>query len=139
MTHDTRGAPGCPVVARRQRHVDADGLSWGMAEELQIEDIVVGTGASAEPGKQVTVHYVGWLVEGGQKFDSSRDRGRPFNFQLGSGDVIKGWDQGVVGMKVGGTRRLTIPQHLAYGRRGYADLIPPRAALCFEVELLKVG
>jgi FKBP-type peptidyl-prolyl cis-trans isomerase len=109
-----------------------------MAEELQIEDIVVGTGATAEPGKQVSVHYTGWLVEGGNKFDSSVDRGRPFNFQLGAGDVIKGWDQGVVGMKVGGKRRLTIPQHLAYGRRGFSDVIPPRAALLFEVELLAV-
>lgn len=109
-----------------------------MAEELQIEDITVGTGASAEPGKQVTVHYTGWLVEGGTKFDSSRDRGRPFSFQLGAGDVIKGWDQGVVGMKVGGVRRLTIPQHLGYGRRGFGDIIPARAALRFEVELLAV-
>ncbi|MBZ5712854.1 FKBP-type peptidyl-prolyl cis-trans isomerase [Nannocystis pusilla] len=109
-----------------------------MAEELVIEDIVVGTGETAESGKQVSVHYTGWLVEGGQKFDSSLDRGRPFNFQLGAGDVIKGWDQGVVGMKVGGKRRLTIPQHLGYGRRGFSDVIPPRAALLFEVELLAV-
>jgi FKBP-type peptidyl-prolyl cis-trans isomerase FkpA len=109
-----------------------------MAEELQIEDLVVGAGETAEPGKQVTVHYTGWLVENGQKFDSSRDRGRPFSFLIGAGDVIKGWDQGVVGMKVGGTRRLTIPQHLGYGRRGFADIIPPRAALLFEVELLSV-
>ncbi|MCY1011572.1 FKBP-type peptidyl-prolyl cis-trans isomerase [Nannocystis pusilla] len=109
-----------------------------MAEELQIEDIVVGTGETAEPGKQVSVHYTGWLVEGGKKFDSSLDRGRPFNFQLGAGDVIKGWDQGVVGMKVGGKRRLTIPQHLGYGRRGFSDVIPPRADLLFEVELLAV-
>lgn len=107
-------------------------------EELQIEDMVVGTGDSAAPGDQVSVHYTGWLVEGGQKFDSSRDRGRPFNFQLGAGDVIKGWDQGVVGMKVGGTRRLTIPQHLGYGRRGFSTVIPPRAALLFEVELLAI-
>ncbi|MCY1056691.1 MULTISPECIES: FKBP-type peptidyl-prolyl cis-trans isomerase [Nannocystis] len=109
-----------------------------MAEELVIEDIVVGTGETAESGKQVSVHYTGWLVEGGNKFDSSLDRGRPFNFQLGAGDVIKGWDQGVVGMKVGGKRRLTIPQHLGYGRRGFSDVIPPRAALLFEVELLAV-
>lgn len=109
-----------------------------MAEELVIEDIVVGTGATAESGKQVSVHYTGWLVDGGNKFDSSLDRGRPFNFQLGAGDVIKGWDQGVVGMKVGGKRRLTIPQHLGYGRRGFSDVIPPRAALLFEVELLAV-
>ncbi|MDC0722351.1 FKBP-type peptidyl-prolyl cis-trans isomerase [Nannocystis bainbridge] len=109
-----------------------------MAEELQIEDIVEGTGATAEAGKQVRVHYTGWLVEGGAKFDSSLDRGRPFDFQLGAGDVIKGWDQGVVGMKVGGKRRLTIPHHLGYGRRGFSDAIPPHAALLFEVELLAV-
>jgi FKBP-type peptidyl-prolyl cis-trans isomerase len=109
-----------------------------MSEELQIEDIVVGTGATAETGKQVSVHYTGWLVEGGSKFDSSHDRGKPFSFQLGAGDVIKGWDQGVIGMKVGGKRRLTIPHHLAYGRRGYGTLIPARAALRFEVELLAV-
>ena len=109
-----------------------------MAEELQIEDIVEGTGATAEAGKQVSVHYTGWLVEGGAKFDSSLDRGRPFDFQLGAGDVIKGWDQGVVGMKVGGKRRLTIPHHLGYGRRGYSTVIPPHAALLFEVELLAV-
>lgn len=109
-----------------------------MAEELVIEDIVVGTGATAETGKQVSVHYTGWLVDGGAKFDSSLDRGRPFNFQLGAGDVIKGWDQGVVGMKVGGKRQLTIPHHLAYGRRGFSDVIPPHATLRFEVELLAV-
>lgn len=109
-----------------------------MVEALKIEDLNVGTGAEAQAGKQVTVHYTGWLAEGGKKFDSSHDRGKPFSFLLGGGDVIKGWDQGVVGMKAGGRRRLTIPHHLAYGRRGYADLIPPRAALIFEVELLAV-
>lgn len=109
-----------------------------MVEALKIEDLNVGTGAEAQAGKQVTVHYTGWLAEGGKKFDSSHDRNKPFSFLLGGGDVIKGWDQGVVGMKVGGRRRLTIPHHLAYGRRGYADLIPPRAALIFEVELLAV-
>lgn len=109
-----------------------------MAEALQIEDLKVGAGPTAEPGKHVTVHYTGWLAEGGKKFDSSRDRGKPFSFLLGGGDVIKGWDQGVVGMQVGGQRRLVIPQHLAYGRRGHTDLIPPRAALIFEVELLAV-
>lgn len=109
-----------------------------MSETLQIEDLQVGTGATAEPGKHVSVHYTGWLADGGAKFDSSHDRGKPFTFLLGGGDVIKGWDQGVVGMKVGGKRRLTIPQHLAYGRRGFADIIPPRASLIFEVELLAV-
>ena len=109
-----------------------------MADALQIEDLQVGAGPTAEPGKQVSVHYTGWLAEDGKKFDSSHDRGKPFAFQLGAGDVIKGWDQGVVGMQVGGRRRLTIPQHLAYGRRGFGTLIPPRAALIFEVELLSV-
>ena len=109
-----------------------------MTEELQIEELAEGTGASAAPGNFVTVHYTGWLVEGGQKFDSSHDRQRPFQFQLGTGDVIKGWDLGVVGMKVGGRRRLTIPQQLAYGRRGFSNVIPPRAALRFEVELLAI-
>ncbi len=109
-----------------------------MADALQIEDLEVGTGATTEPGKHVTVHYTGWLADGGKKFDSSHDRGKPFTFLLGGGDVIKGWDQGVVGMKVGGRRRLQIPQHLAYGRRGHSDVIPPRAALIFEVALLAV-
>jgi len=109
-----------------------------MVEALKIEELNVGTGAEAQAGKHVSVHYTGWLAEGGKKFDSSHDRNKPFTFLLGGGDVIKGWDQGVVGMKVGGKRRLTIPHHLAYGRRGYADLIPPRAALIFEVELLAV-
>jgi FKBP-type peptidyl-prolyl cis-trans isomerase len=109
-----------------------------MSDELKIEDLAVGTGAVAEAGRQVTVHYTGTLAENGRKFDSSHDRGKPFSFQLGAGDVIKGWDQGVAGMKVGGKRRLTIPHHLAYGRRGFADVIPPRAALIFEVELLGV-
>lgn len=108
-----------------------------MSETLQIEDLQVGDGAEAGPGKQVSVHYTGWLTDG-KKFDSSLDRGKPFAFQLGAGDVIKGWDQGVVGMRVGGKRRLTIPQHLGYGRRGFGDVIPPRATLIFEVELLAV-
>ena len=108
-----------------------------MSEELQIEDLQVGDGAEAAAGKEVTVHYTGWLTDG-TKFDSSLDRGRPFVFLLGTGAVIKGWDQGVVGMRVGGKRRLNIPQHLGYGRRGFSNVIPPRAALIFEVELLGV-
>ncbi len=106
--------------------------------ELKIEDLAVGSGAEATKGKMVSVHYVGTL-EDGKKFDSSRDRGEPFSFKLGAGMVIQGWDQGVAGMKVGGKRKLTIPSHLGYGDRGYPGVIPPRATLIFEVELLGVG
>ncbi len=105
--------------------------------ELVVEDIKAGTGAEAQAGQNVTVHYVGTLTDG-KKFDSSRDRGRGFSFQLGAGKVIKGWDQGVAGMKVGGMRKLTIPPHLAYGERGFPPVIPPGSTLVFEVELLEV-
>ena len=105
--------------------------------ELLIEDQTVGTGTEAVVGKTVDVHYTGWLTSG-QKFDSSKDRGQPFSFPLGGGRVIQGWDKGVVGMKVGGKRKLTIPGDLAYGKRGFAGLIPPDATLVFEVELLSV-
>ncbi len=108
-----------------------------MADTLQKEDLKQGTGAEAVAGKRVTVHYVGTLTDG-SKFDSSRDRGKGFSFSLGAGEVIRGWDQGVAGMKVGGLRRLTIPSDLAYGDRGYPPVIPPRATLVFEVELLGV-
>jgi FKBP-type peptidyl-prolyl cis-trans isomerase len=105
--------------------------------DLKIEDTRVGTGAVAEAGKNVTVHYTGWLTNG-TKFDSSKDSGQPFTFQLGTGQVIKGWDQGVAGMKVGGMRKLTIPPSLGYGASGAGGAIPPNATLIFEVELLKV-
>ena len=107
--------------------------------ELIIEDIQVGTGDEAKSGQQVSVHYTGWLLDNGQKFDSSKDRGQPFAFPLGAGHVIKGWDQGVQGMKVGGTRKLTIPAELGYGARGAGGVIPPNATLVFEVELLGVN
>ena len=104
---------------------------------LIIEDLVVGHGEIAALGNDVLVHYVGRL-ENGQQFDSSRARRDPLDFSLGAGDVIKGWDQGVQGMKVGGVRKLTIPAELAYGARGAAGVIPPNAELTFEVELLKI-
>jgi FKBP-type peptidyl-prolyl cis-trans isomerase len=104
---------------------------------LKIEDLVVGTGATAKAGDQVSVHYTGWLTDG-TKFDSSLDRGEPFAFTLGQGQVIEGWDKGVEGMKVGGKRKLTIPPAMAYGDQGAGDAIPPNAVLVFEVELLAV-
>ena len=104
--------------------------------ELVKEDLQLGTGAEAVAGKTVEVDYTGWLLDGKQ-FDSSRGRG-PFAFALGGGQVIKGWDQGVVGMKVGGKRRLTIPPELGYGMRGFPGVIPAQATLVFEVELLAV-
>ena len=104
---------------------------------LEIEDLVVGTGAEAKAGNQVSVHYTGWLTSG-SKFDSSKDRNTPFPFKLGGGQVIKGWDQGVAGMKVGGKRKLRIPPTLGYGAKGFPGAIPPNSTLVFEVELLKV-
>ena len=105
---------------------------------LIIEEVVVGDGAQAAAGQQVKVHYTGWLTNG-SKFDSSKDRNDPFVFSLGAGRVIKGWDEGVQGMKVGGKRKLTIPPALGYGARGAGGVIPPNATLVFEVELLGVG
>jgi FKBP-type peptidyl-prolyl cis-trans isomerase FkpA len=108
---------------------------------LQYEDVVAGDGASAAAGQDVRVHYTGWLYQdgaAGRKFDSSKDRGQPFEFSLGAGMVIRGWDEGVAGMQVGGTRRLVIPPELGYGARGAGGVIPPNATLLFEVELLGV-
>ena len=108
---------------------------------LQYEDTITGNGAEAAKGNQVSVHYTGWLYANGvagNKFDSSKDRGQPFRFALGGGQVIRGWDEGVAGMKVGGTRRLVIPPDLGYGTRGAGGVIPPNATLLFEVELLGV-
>ena len=115
------------------------------APGLLIDDTVPGTGAEAVAGQPVTVHYTGWLRDPtapngrGKKFDSSKDRGEPFEFDLGAGRVIQGWDEGVAGMKVGGKRKLVIPPDLAYGERGAGGVIPANATLTFEVELLKVG
>ena len=108
---------------------------------LQYEDTVVGSGDVARAGQRVSVHYTGWLYlngEQGSKFDSSKDRGQPFVFPLGAGHVIRGWDEGVAGMKVGGTRVLQIPADLGYGARGAGGVIPPNATLIFEVDLLAV-
>jgi FKBP-type peptidyl-prolyl cis-trans isomerase FkpA len=105
---------------------------------LEKVDLVVGNGAEATAGKRVTVHYVGKLTDG-SKFDASTDRGEPFSFRLGAGEVIRGWDEGVAGMRVGGKRKLTIPSELGYGARGFPPVIPPNATLVFDVELLGVG
>jgi FKBP-type peptidyl-prolyl cis-trans isomerase FkpA len=111
------------------------------ASGLEYEDTQIGTGTLAIKGQSVTVHYTGWLYQEGQqgaKFDSSKDRGDPFVFSLGAGMVIRGWDEGVAGMAVGGTRVLIIPPALGYGARGAGGVIPPNATLKFEVELLEV-
>ena len=109
------------------------------AQYLEIEDLVAGSGQIAQSGDAISVHYTGWLV-GGKKFDSSRDRGEPFRFQLGSRQVIQGWDNGLVGMQVGGVRRLTIPPEQAYGGREVGGgLIPANSTLIFEIELLDIG
>ena len=107
------------------------------ASGLQYEEIKQGTGASPNPGQTAVVHYTGWLTDG-KKFDSSRDRGQPFKFAVGRGQVIKGWDEGVATMQVGGVRKLTIPPQLGYGAAGAGGVIPPNATLVFEVELLGV-
>jgi FKBP-type peptidyl-prolyl cis-trans isomerase FkpA len=114
------------------------------ASGLEFDDVTLGSGATAQAGQHVTVHYTGWLHDPaaahqrGRKFDSSKDRNDPFRFDLGEGMVIAGWDEGVQGMQVGGTRVLVIPPQLGYGARGAGGVIPPNATLVFEVELLAV-
>jgi FKBP-type peptidyl-prolyl cis-trans isomerase len=121
----------------KERYDNATGNEITTSSGLTYVDEVVGTGEVAVAGKTVTVHYTGWL-ENGKTFDSSVDRGQPFSFHLGVGQVIKGWDEGVQGMKVGGKRKLTIPANLGYGACGAGGVIPPHATLTFDVELLGV-
>jgi FKBP-type peptidyl-prolyl cis-trans isomerase len=125
----------------QQAAYGAAGKMTELADGLKYTDTTVGTGAEATAGHKVSVHYTGWLYKDGQKgakFDSSLDRGEPFGFTLGAQQVIRGWDEGVAGMKVGGKRTLIIPPDLAYGSRGAGGVIPPGATLTFDVELLKV-
>jgi len=117
---------------------DAAGKEIVTPSGLKYTDLKMGAGAEAKAGDAVQVHYTGWLVDG-TKFDSSRDSNRPFRFKLGAGQVIKGWDEGVAGMRVGGKRKLIIPAELGYGRQGAGSVIPPGATLVFEVELLGIG
>lgn len=133
ISTDDKTANGSEDSVIQQKEEDA----MNQVTELLIEDIVVGEGKEATDGALVSVHYTGTLTNG-TKFDSSVDRGTPFEFNLGAGDVIPGWDQGVVGMKIGGKRKLTIPSQLAYGERGAGSLIPPNSTLIFEIELLEV-
>lgn len=132
---NTSSTPSTPGTSSPMK---VNGQPTTTASGLQYWDIVVGTGVTAAPGSTVKVHYSGFLTTG-EKFDSSRDRGEPFSFPLGAGQVIKGWDEGVAGMKVGGKRQLRIPPDLGYGASGAGGAIPPNATLIFDVELLEVG
>jgi|GEM_PF-1199128 len=132
------GKTGTPGAASPSSPTKVSGQPTTTPSGLQYWDIVAGTGATAIPGKPVSVHYTGWLTSG-EKFDSSVDRGRPFVFSLGAGEVIKGWDEGVAGMKAGGKRQLRIPPALGYGENGAGGAIPPNATLIFDVELIEVG
>jgi FKBP-type peptidyl-prolyl cis-trans isomerase FkpA len=135
------GATLLALGATTPAAAQTSGSTMTTASGLKIQDSKVGTGATAKAGQTCVMHYTGWLYENGakgQKFDSSLDRREPFEFPLGAGRVIKGWDEGVAGMKVGGKRTLIIPPELGYGARGAGGVIPPNATLMFEVELLAV-
>lgn len=125
------------VAEEKRQEAPAAAAAQPALGGLQITDTQVGTGAEAVAGKTVSVHYTGRLLQG-RKFDSSLDRGQPFSFQLGAGQVIQGWDQGFAGMREGGKRTLVIPPHMGYGASGAGGVIPPNATLVFDVELLKV-
>lgn len=125
------------TVAEVQNAVPLESMQASTGE-LIIEDIQIGTGEATKAGDTITVHYTGTLLDG-TKFDSSVDRGTPYTFELGAGTVIAGWDQGLVGMQIGGKRKLTIPSHLAYGDRAAGALIPANSTLVFEVELLEIA
>lgn len=124
-----------------EKHVTQEGTPVTLPSGLVYVDLKVGSGDPIRPGQTAVVHYTGWLDDGGKpgrQFDSSYSRNRPFDFRLGAGQVIRGWDEGVAGMRVGGKRRLTIPPQLGYGERGAGNVIPPNATLIFDVELLEI-
>ena len=126
-----------PVIAVNDAPAKVSGSGKATSSGVQYWDLKAGTGAVAESGKTVSIHYTGWLTDG-KKFDSSLDRGRPFSFRLGEGSVIKGWDEGVAGMKVGGKRQLKVPAASAYGDQGKGGVVPPKANLTFEIQLVDV-
>jgi FKBP-type peptidyl-prolyl cis-trans isomerase len=136
-TQPAQPAAEAPPVEAASPAPESPGTTADVTE-LKIEDVKVGTGAEAKKGTKATVNYTGWLTDG-TKFDSSLDSGQPFTFTVDGGEVIKGWDEGVEGMKVGGIRKLTIPADLGYGAQGAGGVIPPNATLVFEVELLAVN
>jgi FKBP-type peptidyl-prolyl cis-trans isomerase FkpA len=130
-------ASGCSGGTQGEKEEAAPSKRVTTESGLEYEDLVIGTGPSPTPGQTAVVHYTGWLTDG-KKFDSSHDRNKPFEFPVGRGRVIKGWDEGVATMKVGGKRKLWIPPELGYGARGFGKVIPPNSDLIFEVELLEI-
>jgi FKBP-type peptidyl-prolyl cis-trans isomerase len=137
QTSAHRKAPAAPVAPNTNAPTKVTGDGVKTETGLQYWDIKVGTGEEAKSGDKVKVHYTGWFTSG-KKFDSSVDAQQPYSFTLGQGNVIKGWDEGVAGMKVGGKRQLRIPPELAYGEQGYKNIVPPNATLIFDVQLLSV-